>query len=323
MGNIRRDRASRCVFWILAAACLFYGCAGAGGRDETDGGQDEIDAGTDEIVVDLDPCGFADAPAALIDVSVRYDVFHSGAYARIEAKIQDGPYPTFHEVAMEEGGCRYLKVAYGNCDPACPNGEVCVIGDVCVPYPSDQYGGTLTIVGLGDPIELEPEDWSPGTYTGPAGLPADLFDSSDTVGADLAGDDFPALTLGAKGVATIDPDLTENGFEMVDSQDAEITWTPGPDPNACMRVVINGFNQAHGAPLADIIECEGPDTGSLTIPQSFVEEFPHGATPEVTSSYDWPHSELTRYTRSSKEVAEGPARLIVRSTAYFLTSHPE
>jgi len=224
---------------------------------------------------------------------------------------------------MEQGGCRYLKIEYGNCDPPCLGGELCVLGDVCVPYPSAISGGVLTVLGLGSPMEIQPEDWSPGTYTGPAGLPADLFDETDAVGATLAGGEFPALSLGAKGVAAIDPDVTANGFEMIDGQDAQITWTPGPDPNACMRLVINGFNLAHGAPLADIIECEGRDNGSMTVPRSFVEEFPYGTTPEVTEGYDWPFSELTRYTRSSKDVPQGSAQLRVRSTAYFLETHSE
>jgi hypothetical protein len=307
--------------WSCASACAVSLLSAAGLVACTDDETAQEDAGP--VVVDLDPCGFADPPAALVDVSINYDIYHSGAFARIEGLVQDGPYPTFYEIVHEEGGCRYLKAAFGSCDPMCPNGEVCVIGDVCVPYPNPLSGGTLTVSGLGEPIEIVAEDWNAGLYTGPAGLPADMFDSSDSVGAKFEGGDFPAVTMGAKGVDTINPDLVETEFEMVDGQDAQITWTPGADPEACIRVVLNGLNATHGAPLSDIIECEGPDTGSLAIPQAFVEDFPYGTTPEVTSGYDWPHSELTRYTRSSVDEAQGPARLLVRSTAYFLLSHPE
>jgi hypothetical protein len=306
--------AARAARALVAAAALVAACADAG-----DGALEDAGA----VVVDLDPCGFAAPPAALVDVSISYDVYHSGAFARIEGLVRDAPYPVFHDVVMEEGGCRYLEVAYGSCDPACPNGEVCVLGDVCAPYPSALSGGTLTVSGLGEPFEIAAEAWDVGTYVGPAGLPADLFDSSDAVGAKLEGGDFPAVAMGARGVDAIDPDLVETGFEMVDGQDAVITWTPGADPEACVRVVLNGRNATHGAPLDDVIECEGPDTGTLTIPQALVEALPHGATPEVTEGYDWPHSELTRYTRSSVDVEQGPARLLVRSTAYFLLSHPE
>ena len=300
------------IFATFAATGALVGCSDQNAHD-----------GPGDVVVDLDPCGFADPSAALVDVSISYDIYHSGAFARIEGLVQDGAYPTFHEVVMEEGGCRYLKVALGSCAPACPNGEACVAGDECVPYPNAVSGGTLTINGLGAPVEITAEDWNAGMYVGPAGLPVDLFDSSDSVGAKLAGGDFPAVSLGAKGVDPVDPALVEAGFEMIDGQGAQLTWTPGADPDACVRVVLNGFNATHGAPLSDIIECEGPDTGSLIVPQALVEEFPHGTTPEVTEGYDWPHSELTRYTRSSVDEPQGPARLLVRSTAYFLVSHPE
>jgi hypothetical protein len=296
----------------LAAAAALLGCADA-------------DAGAaGAIVVDLDPCGFAAPPAALVEVSIARDLFHpSAAYARIEGLVQDGPDPQLYAVSTEAGGCRYLKGGIGSCDPACAAGELCTIDGVCAPYPLGVSGGALTVRGLGDPIEIAPEDWNQGVYVGPANLPADLFDSTDVIGAELAGGDFPAVALGAKGVDPLDAALVDTGFEMLDGQDAEISWTPGADPEACVRVVINGPNAIHGAPLADVIECEGPDTGSLTIPQALVEEFPHGTTPLVTEGYDWPHSELTRYTRSSADAAQGPARLVVRSTEYFLTSHPE
>ena len=133
----------------------------------------------------------------------------------------------------------------------------------------------------------------------------------------------PAAAIGAFGVEAMDTALTTDGFEMLDGQDAELTWTAGPDPAACVRLVINGFNDVHGAPLSDIIECETADTGSLIIPRSFVEEFPHGETPDVTEGYDWPHAELTRYTQNIVGTDGGQAKLVIRSTTYFQPSHPE
>jgi hypothetical protein len=121
----------------------------------------------------------------------------------------------------------------------------------------------------------------------------------------------------------MDSELTESGYEMLDGTDAELSWTPGPDPEACVRLVLNGFNAVHGAPLGDVIVCEGTDTGTLVVPQTFVEEFPYGETPVVTEGYDWPHSELTRYTRNSVDTALGRAELVVRSSTYFQPSHPE
>jgi hypothetical protein len=276
-----------------------------------------------EIDWTLDACGFTEPAAATIDVSEQSDVFHGSVFSEIGAELRSGPSPVFHEVSMESGGCRYYKAVTGSCDPPCESGEACSGDGECVAYPESISGGTLEITGLGDKIVVEPEDWSPGTYYGPAQLPAELFAAGDEIGARLAGADFPALALGANGVALLDTELTASGYELLDGQDAELTWTPGPDPEACVRLVINGFNAVHGAPLSDIIVCEGTDTGSLVVPQAFVEEFPYGATPEVTEGYDWPHSVLTRYTRNSAQTDYGRAELVVRSSTYFQPSHPE
>jgi hypothetical protein len=298
--------------WI-AVVVTAVGCSGGGGDDGTD-------AGALEVV--LDPCGFPAATAATIDVSERFDLFHAGAFAKVGAAVRQSPEPSLHEVVLEEGECRYLRAALGFCDPPCGGAEQCTTDGECRPYPLLVSGGTLTLTGLGDTIEIEPEDFSPGTYVGPGGLPADLFDAEDVVGARLTGGDFPATSLAARGVASIDAGLTGSGVELLGGQDAEISWTPGPDPEACVQVVLNGFNQTHGAPLSDLIRCEGADDGSLVVPQALVEEFPIGEQPEVTESYDWPHSELTRYTRSTRVTGQGPAALVVRSTTYFLIRHP-
>ena len=174
----------------------------------------------------LDPCGFSEPTVAEIDVSIRSDVYHDGIFARIEASLRNGPVPLFHEVVMEEGDCKYYKAVPGTCDPACGGGEICTVNDECVAYPEGISGGTLKITGLDETVKIQPEDWSGGAYIGPAGLPGQLFESGDSIGAGLSGDAFPALAVGATGVTVMDTDHTDNGFEMVDGLDAVVTWTP-------------------------------------------------------------------------------------------------
>lgn len=274
------------------------------------------------IVVRLDPCGFADAPAAAIDVSERADLFHADPFSRVDALVQEGPSPSFQQIVAEAGSCRYLGPDYGSCVPACGASEVCTADDVCLAWPAALSGGTLAIEGLGEPVDIEPEDWSAGTYSSPPGLGVPLFASGEPVGATLSGDTFPAVSLGASGVAEMDPDLARTGLALHDGADGEITWTAGPDPDVCVQVVLNGSNTTHGQPLEAVIWCETTDSGRLIVPQELIERFPPGVTPEVSSGYDWPHSELTRYTRSTVDTPYGPARLVVRSTTSFLFDHP-
>ncbi len=270
-----------------------------------------------------DACGFAVAAAATIDISERSDVWHDGFYARVEAQTGAGSEPNVHAVVVEAANCRLLELMYGECTSACAADEVCQSTGECAAEPEGLAAGTLRVSGLADAVAIESQSWSPGRYDSPSLLSADLFREGDTVQASLAGADFPGLILGARGVASMDPALTASGYVLTDGEDARLTWTPGPDPDACVSVTLKGRNAVHGAPLGSVIECFGPDTGSLTIPQAIVEAFPTGETPEVTNGYDWPHSELTRYTRTSLDTEHGPAVLTVRSTTYFQMSHPD
>lgn len=281
------------------------------------------DASDGEIVVDRAPCGFLESVAGQIDVSERVDGFHAEVYGVIEAKLQDGPDLLFHEVAETSGACEYLARSYGSCDPACGTGEFCTADSACLAYPSEVSGGTLSIHGLDHAIEITAEDYAPGTYTGPAGLPGALFAADQPIGAELSGGKAGPLTLGVVGVAALDETLVRSGLHLEDGVDAVVEWTPGTDPDACVSLVLNGSNATHGAPLDDIVRCEGPDTGTLTVPADIIARYPYGETPEVTEGYDWPHSTLTRYVRSRAGNAYGDVELLARSTVAFLVDHPE
>ena len=269
-------------------------------------------------------CGFSVPPAALIDVSKRYNEWPGETDLRVDGWVHSIPSQSFHTVVMEEGSCRYLKAAFGFCDPPCGYYETCIADGECVQiHPEPISGGLLTVTGLGEPIKIETSTRTPGWYHWSGGPPLPLFEAGDAVGAALSGAEFPPVTLAATGIAPMDTDLAATGFKMKDGQDVVLTWTAGPDPEACIQVVLNGFNMAHGQPLNDIIRCEGPDSGSMVVPQAMVEAFPPGETPEATVGNDWPLSELTRYTRDVAETTLGPAELVVRSTVYFRLSHPE
>lgn len=298
---------------LAVVSCVLVGCAESSGADP--------DAW--EPSVQRDACGFAEAAVANLDISQRRDRFHATAFARIEAEVRLAPAIIRHEEVMRAGGCRHLQpVPGGTCDPPCAANEFCGTDNACEPAPGGVAAGPLTIKGLSEPIEIEAESFAPGSYVGPTDLPASLFSATDVIGARFEGDTFPTVTLGVTGVAAIDQELVTAGLDLPAGQDGEVTWSPGADPDACIRVVINGPNIVHGAPLDDIIECEGADTGSLQIPQTLLDSFPAGDTPELTEGFDWPLSELTRYSRSRVQTESGAAAMVVRSTAYFPIRHP-
>jgi len=171
-------------------------------------------------------------------------------------------------------------------------------------------------------VEIDPDpDYYTGYYSSSPDLPDDLFFGDETIRAELEGADFPAFAVEASGVETMFPLSFMNLFVMTDGQDAEISWSSGVNPDACVEVRINSGNFGHGMPLTDIIQCVAPDTGLMTIPSEVIGPFPLGATPDYTAGIDWPPSELTRYTRGVGTTEFGPADLVVRSTYYFPYEH--
>ena len=327
--NDLRSRRAAVAFLLLAGFAVFSICAAhsCSGHNRGDDVRDFAPAPPEVAAPDTDrpsgQCGFHPPPAGIVDISVSSDIYHAGVFSRISAKLRSNPESSYHQVVMEEGGCRYLKAASSLCDTPCDYEERCTADGECSTYPKGVSGGSLTVTGLEGGGKVDLVEVGTGTYWPSGELPAPLFGAGDGVEAELSGGEFPAFTLAAQGVALMDTDYTADGFEMKDGGDAVVTWTKGPDPDACVRFVLNGPNLAHGLPLDNIIWCEGPDTGTMVVPQAMVENFPPGKTPEVTAGHDWPVSELTRYNRTTEETSVGPAELVVRSTTYFLLSHPE
>ena len=188
--------------------------------------------------------------------------------------------------------------------------------------------GTLTVTTLADDIELSADGsgYLVGHYS-EDGLPADMFAVGDPIGAGLSGDEFPPVAgLSARGVAPINTDMAGTWFVLQDGQDNEVTWSPGTDPDACIELVINGHNAAHGLPLDPILHCVSRDDGSLNIPQALVEAFTVGAwlgdfNDVSCLGMDCIPSEISRTTRHSVEAEPGPVELVVRSTTFFGWEH--
>ena len=309
----RCGAVGRTLSWISVAVMI--GCTSAGAGDDDSAGDDDTVADDDDTEL-----GEPDEASGVIAVAEMYNEGGSGLSwsASIGGQLYDGPSPTFHRVTMEQVECVYYELQPGLCDPPCAPDEACDAYDECQAYPAGVSAGTLTVSGIAEPVVIEPQEWYPGLYYGPHGLPADLFDVGAVITADFVGDQLPPLTLDALGVAPMDTALADEDFVIVQGQDNLFTWTPGPDPSALVEIVINATNVAHGAPLSDIIQCVGPDDGEMTIPQDMVDAFPLDQLPDSCTHFDCPPSELTRYTTSAADVDGQTIRLIVRSAVYFM-----
>ncbi len=325
----------RTLLSLLTAALLLPGCPAdddddttsdddttPGDDDTTPGDDDDTTPGDDDDDTEPADCSFVERWSTRVEVIEELTPGDTGEwYAQVSGRVYDGPDPTHHEFTIEDGSCRYKSLQYGFCDPACDPMEVCTWANVCEPYPTGLGAGDLTVGGLVEPVEIAASNtW----YWGPWTLPDDIFAPGDGITASFSGDQFPAVDLEALGVETMDVDLAAGGyFQFADGGDAEITWTAGSDARACVEVVINGENTAHGLPYMDIIECVGPDTGAMTIPQALVEDFPLGTGSEICVGHDCPPSSISRYTVDQVDTEYGQAELRVRSTVLFRYEHLE
>jgi hypothetical protein len=311
MGRARCSQVAACL--VLVAAC----------------GDDDGAAGLD---ASGDPADATPGPDA--DPSPRFDEV-IGTIALLEIVDLTGekgprPYTTafgqlftspptrFHTEAMRDGACRLLTFEAALCDPFCAG--ICLAGNECVPYPTYVSAGTITVQGLTEPLQLVAEPsfnfYNPASFP----LPEDLFADDAEVLAEAPGDELPAFSIAARGVAPLAPGSFERNLVLEDGADATVTWPAGRATDR-VRLTLNTPNRAHGQPFDAIIECDAPDTGSVVIPQAIVEAFPATSGAGICVSIDCPPSTLRRYARGAADVGDGEIELVVGSELMFGVLH--
>ena len=287
-----------------------------------DRGTADDDDSTAEIPDHLDPCTFSDGARASVwaeEAFTYWEAEETGLWeGDLGAHVLSNPDPLFYSLKWQENDCRVWWLDFGECEPECEHGELCTVDDECTTYPVGISGGTVTVEVPGDSYELQVWEHDPGRYYGPDDL-GDLFDPGDTVGVTISGDAFPAVTLQARGVQSMDESLAHDEWSLP-FDDKRVEWTPGDDPDACVRVSITSPTAGHGGPYRGMIECVTEDTGSLTIPAAIMVLFPESVCPVIVGS-DCHYSEITRFTRQTVQTDAGPAELSVRSTAHFWYDH--
>lgn len=297
-------RASLAILLLLAAC----------GDDQ----QVDADASMDpDADSNADPLFPTSAGAIVIEEGVERIEDEQLSYGRVFAHISEDTAPWFHTETMREGSCRLLEFTQGFCDPFCPG--ICVEDGVCVDFPSYAAAGPIAIDGLTQPITLTSE--APYHFYNPTAFPIneDLFGAGDPIAASAPGATIPAFEVGATGVATLELDFDDLNFTITDGQDAVIEWTPAGSGR--VRLTLNSRNDAHGLPLNAIIECDGPDTGSITVPQALVEAFPPASGYGICVSLDCPSSHLQRYSRGTTTAGATEVELWVASKVTFGVVH--
>lgn len=162
---------------------------------------------------------------------------------------------------MDQGPCRLMV------PPACTACTLPMVCDgmSCVPGPTPKSVGNVTITGLATALTAMPIGDNKTYYTSISADPP--FTTGADISLQTGGGDYPSFTLRGRGVPAVEASATP--VQVRSGQPLTLTWTAPPAP-VVTKMDIE-VDIAHHGGVAAIIECEAPDTGSLTISAAMVD----------------------------------------------------
>ncbi len=260
-GGIRPDSNAGHANAGSASIAGFDGApiAGSGGRDSSTG-----------LIIPKGPANYSDALSEIPDFSVPYGrVFVSASFefetTTITGRFADGPEPRFHHESKRIGQCRLVEYTPTFCTPACQDNSVC-IDSACVGWPQYIDRGTLLWSWPGRERRIEAVEEHDFRY-----------DATDTISeTGMVSVSFEDVTLSAPIVE--EPVPEGDWYALLETRDGDVVlrWS-NPAQNARIRLYMTDCEGTHGGIANSEIECEGPDTGTLTLPGAFLDALESGS----------------------------------------------
>lgn len=190
-------------------------------------------------------------------------------YSSLAGAFQDGPDVGFHVESARSGQCRLMTYTPAPCDPVCSGDQLCQNGGSCVDLPRRMSGGTLTLTGPIAPAMVAAPDGIDGYFVESTNTldPAALLRLEGTAGADVPA--FVATTCPVDAPAA-DGDWAALLAARKPGADVTLRWK-NPDAAARVRLRMTTGFATHGGIAHAEIECEGRDTGALTLPGNYLD----------------------------------------------------
>jgi hypothetical protein len=290
----------------IAIVCAAAGCAEPG-APASDAGVPPADA-VDAMPLVAPPVGTV---WVIEDVGLFADGFANADIA------YGGPTFDFRDALMTTvataGECRLLAWMPTLCDPACPANFSCAADGAC------RYGykldpGTVTVTGVGAaPIDLPAERaWS-------MTFPPRELTSGASIGVIATGATVPAFAIDG----TVPPELaatvvpSDGVVPLDDVTGATLSW---PAVAGARYRLWLGTPHGHGGSPAQVVLCDGADTGTVTIAPALVQPLPPLAVPNCIGLTCVPGI-LRRTVETSTPVADGEVTLAIGSRVLFWPSH--
>ncbi len=211
----------------------------------------------------------------------------------VQGAVADGvvPISVLEEIASE-GGCALMRRNNPFCDPACDPGETCDFKGDCLPYPSNQDLGTVTITGLASPVELEPV--FPGNTYYDTSLPSPPFEAGDLVTLRMPGGVYGPARLHGVGVEAIVP--LDEEWSVEAGADMIVHWQAPTAAVSRGEIALSLNIDQHGTSPGTLL-CSFEDDGEATVPAAVLQTlvdtgvtgFPSGALQRRTQD----HADLT------------------------------
>ena len=267
--------------------------AGSGSGSGGDSGGDSGEA--DPATVALSGACPQEADRGGFLVSVSDDASSVGG------SVADGVVPTsVLEPIASAGDCTLLRRDNPFCDPACDPGETCDRSGACVPYPSNQDLGAVSLAGLSEDLTMEPV--FPGNTYFDTTLAHPAFTGGELITLSMPGGVYGPATLHGVGVEALD--ATGLAWVLQEGLDTVITWPAPSAPAARSEVAVTISIDQHGV-TPSTLRCVFEDDGEGTVPASVVDAM---LAAGVTG---FPAGALERRTADSAAAGEGCMDLIV------------
>jgi hypothetical protein len=245
-------------------------------------------------------------PCALDQRVGQFSIELAERYTSVSGQVFDGLAPKDVPVEVaSDTDCRLLRAPQPQCDPGCePSTEACAEGNSCVPRPVAHDLGSVTVTGLGVPLEMH-ANLVTKSYSNPP-VPA-LPQPGFAPGADLrlasSGGDYAPLMLRGWGVSALSG--VASPIPVRPSVPTELRWDAPADAGPG-RVHLE-LNINHHGSNENWIECDVADTGAATLPVGLVDMlFGSGES-------GYPTLTVTRRTATSAAITPGCVELLVSS----------
>ncbi len=184
----------------------------------------------------------------------------------VEGDVSDGVVPqlVLEEIAVS-GDCHVLRRNNPYCEPSCAAGEVCDFDGTCLPYPSKQDLGTVTVAGLLQPVALEPV--FPGNTYYDTTLPTPPYDPGGVIALDMPGGVYGPATLYGVGVEPLTS--LDSLWSVEDGQDLVVRWE-APTGSVVRSEVGLSINVDQHGTSPGAVYCSFDDDGEGTVPGDLV-----------------------------------------------------